>query len=119
MSNDTPLADGIIFKQPHANAPSWCIGKLSVKINDFIPFMQTHNNNGWINLEIMISKAGKPYVKLDTWKPAQQQQQGYQQSQQTPPPPRQAPPPPLPTNNPADQLDGLGGGTEDIRFEPF
>jgi len=122
MSDNTPLADGIIFKKPHENAPPYCVGKLSVKIPDFIEFMQTHNNNDWINLEIMISKAGKPYIKLDTWKPQQQNnQQVYSQPQQgysQPPPPPKQNPPPFPDNQ-GDQLDGLGGGTEDTRFEKF
>ena len=43
--------------------------KLSVKVEDFKNFLDTYDNNWWVNLNIKKSKEWKPYIELDTWKP--------------------------------------------------
>ena len=67
MSEKT-FANGIIFKEPSSKAPDFVVGSLSVKKSEFIPFLNSQIGD-WVNLQIKLSKAGKPYIELDTWKP--------------------------------------------------
>ena len=43
--------------------------KLSVKIDEFKEFLDTYDNNGWVNLTLKKGQSGKEYIELDTWKP--------------------------------------------------
>jgi hypothetical protein len=71
MAQDKIFADGLIFKAPSANAPAFILGGLSVKVDEFIKFLNTHNtNSGWINIDIKESKeGGKWYCELNTYVP--------------------------------------------------
>lgn len=65
------LAKGLYFKEPHQNAPDFVKGRLSVKNEDFIAFLKEQGGE-WTNLQIKVSKAGKPYVEVDDWKPSEE-----------------------------------------------
>ena len=81
--DDIIFADGIIFKKPSPNAPDFVIGKLSFKVEEAIQFLQSSEDNGWVNCDIKVSKAGKAYVSLDTWKAnssAKDVNKGYKKS---------------------------------------
>tara|TARA_R110000822_G_scaffold28198_2_gene83904 strand:- start:143 stop:406 length:264 start_codon:yes stop_codon:yes gene_type:complete len=69
QKKDKIFADGFIFKKKNPNAPEWVIGNISIKVQEAINFLNTHKKDGWINLSVLTSKAGKPYVELDTFKP--------------------------------------------------
>lgn len=71
MSDDKIFADGMLFKR-RDNAPEWVLGSISIKVDDFTKFCEDNQDRGWVNLEVKMSKAGKPYVELDTWKPEKQ-----------------------------------------------
>ena len=60
------FAKGFIFKR-NENAPEWAVGKLSIKAQEAIQFINEKNNGGWVNLEIKKSKEGKFYIELDTY----------------------------------------------------
>lgn len=62
------FADGFSFKK-NENAPSFVVGKLTVKSDEAIAFIKNNNKNGWVNLNINQSNSGKFYVELDTWEP--------------------------------------------------
>jgi len=64
--SDIVFANGLIFKKPD-NAPDFVIGNLSIKKSEFIPFLDTQDGD-WVNVQIKLSKAGKYYVELNTWK---------------------------------------------------
>lgn len=66
--------DGLIFRKPHENAPDFVIGKLSVKVEEFIKFLEEHESNGWVNIDLKEGKSGKYYAELDTWKPEKQEE---------------------------------------------
>ena len=77
---DVIFTDGMICKE-HKFQDGGTITKLSFKVDEFIQFLQKHNDNGWVNAIVAKSQqSGKMYGKLDTWKPKQQepQQQGGQ-----------------------------------------
>lgn len=59
---------GFIIKQKSENAPDFVAGKLSIKVEEFTAFMKEHQNNGWLNLDLLNGRDGL-YAKLDTWKP--------------------------------------------------
>lgn len=62
------FADGFSFKK-NDNAPSFVVGKLSLKIDDAISFIKRNDKNGWVNLNINQANSGNFYVELDTWEP--------------------------------------------------
>ena len=59
------FADGFSFKRQE-NAPDFVVGRLSVKCDEAVAFMKSHQKNGWLNLNIKYAQSGKPYVELDT-----------------------------------------------------
>ncbi len=69
VQQEAIFVDGMIFKLPHPNAPEFVKGSLSLKIEDLTKFMTEHNNNGWVNIDLKVSRGGKGYAALNTWKP--------------------------------------------------
>lgn len=67
------LVGGLYPKQKSDRAPDYVIGKLSINVQQFREWMVDHlkanPNDEWINLEMLVSKSGKAYAKVDTWKP--------------------------------------------------
>lgn len=70
MANDGNFIDGLIVKEPHQNAPSFVVAKLSIKIDDMIEWLQGQEGD-WVNGDIKISQNGKWYAAVDDWKPNQ------------------------------------------------
>lgn len=68
------FADGFSFKK-NDNAPSFVVGKLSLKVEDAIAFMKKNDKSGWVNLNINQANSGNFYVELDTWEPTQKKTQ--------------------------------------------
>jgi len=68
QSNETDkvFADGFIFKR-NGNAPDFVIGRLSLKASEAIAFINEHQKNGWVNLDIKKARSGNYYVELDTF----------------------------------------------------
>lgn len=62
------LMDGIIVKEPPQNAPQFVKYNLSFKIDEFIQELKNNDNKGWVNAQILLSKGGKPYVKINNYK---------------------------------------------------
>lgn len=59
---------GIILKKPREGVPEWVKGHLSFKVDEAVPFLQQHVNNGWVNIDIKMSKEKKLYLQLNQWK---------------------------------------------------
>lgn len=70
MSEEKTFANGLVVKR-NDNAPDWVLCNLSVKVSEFVEFLNTHQSNGWVNIKCNVGKSGKPYAELDTWKPTQ------------------------------------------------
>lgn len=71
MSKDKVFADGFLFKR-RENAPDFVIGNISVKVDEAVTFLKTNQKNGWVNLNVLNSQAGKPYIELDQFVPKKQ-----------------------------------------------
>jgi hypothetical protein len=89
MEKEKVFAEGIIFKR-NDNAPDFVIGSMSVKVEEFVPFLQANSKNGWTNLNVKKSQSGKIYVELDTFEPKPQGAPAPQQA--SAPAPQQAQP---------------------------
>ena len=74
MSEKT-FAEGIYFNDKHEKAPDFVIGSISIQYDKFIDWIakQESNEKGYIKLDIVRSKAGKPYITLNTYKAQQKE----------------------------------------------
>jgi len=69
MQKEKVFADGFIFKR-REDAPDFVIGSIAIKVDDALTFLKAHvKADGWVNLNVNMSKGGKPYVELDTFEP--------------------------------------------------
>ncbi len=72
MTENNDFAQGIYFKRPAPTSPGFVKGKISIKVEDFVPFLEeTKNSAGYVNLDLLLAKDGeKLYLKVDRWEPA-------------------------------------------------
>jgi hypothetical protein len=71
QNDDKVFGEGIFFKQKE-NAPSFVVGAVSIKVDEFVLFLKENDKKGWVNLDLKESKGGKHYFQLDTWEPKPQ-----------------------------------------------
>jgi len=76
MENNKPakiFINGLISKEVPETAPAFILGKMSIKVDDLITWLQSNRNladNGWINLTVKRSaNTDKRYIEVDTYKP--------------------------------------------------
>lgn len=67
------FADGFIAKR-NENAKDFLVVKLSLKADEATAFINKHQKNGWVNLEVKKNGVGKFYVELDTFVPQKQEE---------------------------------------------
>lgn len=70
MQDEKIFADGFSFKT-RKEQPEWVVGRVSIKLEDAIPFLKENASNGWVNLNINTARSGNHYIELDTWKPSE------------------------------------------------
>ena len=63
------FADGFIFKR-NPKAPQFVVGRVSMKVEEAIAFLKTHDKNGWVNVDIKEARSGNHYIELDTFVPS-------------------------------------------------
>ena len=72
-NQDSALVSGFYPKPKHANAPDFVIAKASVNLQQFAEFVKTYKaqnpSEEWLNIDMKLSRAGKGYASVDTWKP--------------------------------------------------
>ena len=61
---------GIFFKRKREKAPDFVKGHLSIKVDEAIDWLRGKGAEGeeWVNLDLLNSKDGKLYLKVDEWK---------------------------------------------------
>jgi len=66
--------DGLFFNLPHEKAPQFIKGSIAISKAKFLEWLQKEdtNENGYIKIDLKISKAGKPYAEVNNWKPENQ-----------------------------------------------
>jgi len=68
MKEEIIFIDGLILKKPSEKAPKWILWNISIKTEDFIKFIQEHDNgSGWLNIDVKEGKSGKVYCSLNTY----------------------------------------------------
>ena len=74
MSEEKNFVDGLIVKLPDDNAPDFVKLKLSIKLDEFGPWVATQKSNDpaieWLNIEIKEGRSGKWYAERNMWKPS-------------------------------------------------
>lgn len=64
---------GLWIEAPHEKAPDFVLHDISIKCADLYDFMQSHKNDkGYVNIQVLRSREGKPYAVLNDWKPESQ-----------------------------------------------
>lgn len=76
------FAKGFWFERPHANAPSFVKGRMSVKVEEAIEWLQTHKSErGYVNMQLLLAKDGeKLYLVLDEFVPKPKESTEYPQN---------------------------------------
>jgi hypothetical protein len=70
MENKKEFVDGLFVNQPREGAPEFVKGSLSITVEKFITYLQAKANaKGYVNIDLLESKEGKLYAKLNDWKP--------------------------------------------------
>jgi len=70
---DDNLVKGIYFKTPHKKAPDFVKRKVSIKVDDFVQYLQEHRNkDGYVNFDLKEAKSLHWYLKYNDWVPEQQ-----------------------------------------------
>lgn len=68
------LIEGLYPKEKHENAPDFVMCKLSINVDQFGKWLDAWRaaNPGeeWLRVDMLTSRAGKGYAKVDTWKPS-------------------------------------------------
>lgn len=65
------FAKGFWFERPHANAPSFVKGRMSVKVSEAIEWLEANKSDrGYVNLQLLLAKDGeKLYFVKDEFEP--------------------------------------------------
>ena len=71
---DIIFADGMSFKLPKEGQPDFVKGSVAIKVDTFIAFLEKHQDKNWVNIDLLKSKKGSLYFKLNDWKPASKQE---------------------------------------------
>jgi len=83
MNENSKLVTGMYYNQPHPNSPDFILGGIAIEPKAFTQWMRENYEKGekYIKIDIKMSKAGKPYLSLNTYKPTQGQQSPNNASQ--------------------------------------
>jgi len=69
MSDDKKyFPKGLYFNEPHERAPDFVKGSVSIKVADFRDYLGKVKGD-WLNIDLKVSKDGKAYAEVNTFKP--------------------------------------------------
>ena len=88
MNDEIIFTEGMYFNEPSEKAPDFIKGSLSIEPKQFTDWLRKNYNKDekYIRIDLKISKAGKAYSCLSTFKPNQggQSPNNAPQGQQSP-----------------------------------
>jgi len=77
MNDDNLLVAGFYPKPPREGAPEFVMGKININVEQFKTwfrdYLKENPDEEWLSIDTLISKGGKGYGKVDTWKPEPKQ----------------------------------------------
>jgi len=90
MSEDIKFVEGFYVDPPREGAPDFVKGRVSIKASQFCQFMKKladadELSNGYINIDVLESKGGKWYAKINDFKPDSSKAQAPQPATTAPP----------------------------------
>lgn len=68
MSEQKYFPKGLYFKEPHSNAPDFVKGQVSIKVEEFKSYLSKVKGE-YLNIDLKVSKDGKAYAEVNTFKP--------------------------------------------------
>jgi hypothetical protein len=73
------FVDGLIVKAPNPKAPDFVKASISIKVEDLGKWLRAKykgslESDGWINIDVKESKAGKWYAAVSNFKPKSKEQ---------------------------------------------
>jgi hypothetical protein len=71
MADQVEFAEGLIVKPPHEKAQDFVKAQISIKVADLGVWLREKHKAGeeWVNLDVKVSKGGKWYAAVNTYKP--------------------------------------------------
>jgi len=74
MEKETTFPKGLFINPKRDGAPDFVVGSLSIRKEEFATWLseQEVNEKGYLTIDILKSKEGKTYLKLNQWKPKEQ-----------------------------------------------
>lgn len=69
--NDVEFPQGLYFKEAHPNSPDFVKGRVNIKVDEFIDYLEGQEGK-WLNLDLKISKKGKAYAQVSNFEPKKQ-----------------------------------------------
>ena len=85
MADDIEFVNGLIVKAPHENAPDFVKANISIKVEDLELWLREKHKAGeeWVNVDVKVSKAGKWYAAVSTFKPKEKKEPTRQPAKKT------------------------------------
>jgi len=62
------FVDGLMVKAPNEKAPEFVKCSISIKRKELGNWLRSKEDD-WINIDVKVSKEGKWYAEVNTWKP--------------------------------------------------
>jgi len=72
MADEIKFPNGLIVKEGNVD---FCKAKLSFKVEEFKKYLDENSNNGWVNIDVLLSKGGKLYSALNEFKPVKKEEE--------------------------------------------
>lgn len=72
--SDKNFVNGLVVKR-NEKAPEFVICNLSFKAGDFVKYIGENSKNGWLNVDIKLSKGGKYYAEKNIWEKKEEKQE--------------------------------------------
>jgi len=70
MAEEIKFADGMGLVDPKPNQPAFVLNKFYFNADKFSALLQANKSEkGWVYVDMLMSKKGVPYFKLNTFKP--------------------------------------------------
>lgn len=74
MNDEKVFVDGMMAKRPDDGAPDFVKLKLSLKLDEFGPWVAAQKAKDpsleWLNIEVKEGRSGKWYAERNMWKPS-------------------------------------------------
>lgn len=84
MSQETEFVPGLLVKAPHERAPDFVKASISIKVEELGQYLREQYKAGkeWVNVDVKVSKSGKWYAAVNTYKPNETREKNEQRGKE-------------------------------------